>query len=78
MDALGSLATQGHKVLARQALFGGDYELIDRGSFTPNPDYWLAFLWPRLMGTRVLRLANPAGNRTGLRAYAHCGLVSAT
>lgn len=76
MDTMGSLAAQGHAVLARQALLGGDYELIDRDTFTPNPDYWLAFLWPRLMSTRVLRLENPgSGNTTGLRAYAHCGLL---
>ena len=76
MDAMGSLATQGHAVLARQALLGGDYELVDRDSFTPNPDYWLAYLWPRLMSTRVLRVENPGGgNTTGLRAYAHCGLL---
>ena len=36
-DFLGSLARQGHAVLARQALLGGDYELLDRDSFAPNP-----------------------------------------
>ena len=39
MDSFGGLARQGLKVLARQALLGGDYELVDRDTFLPNPDY---------------------------------------
>ena len=75
MDALGSLASQGHAVLARQAIIGGDYELVDRDTWAHNPDYWLAYLWPRLMGTRALGVTNPNSNATGLRAYAQCGLL---
>ena len=81
VDELGSLARLGHKVLARQALLGGDYELVDRDTFLPNPVFWMAFLWPRLMSTRVLDVTVSApspGNLNAsavLRAYAACGLL---
>ena len=80
MDSFGALARQGYKVLARQSLLGGDYELIDRDTFTPNPDYWIAYLWPRLMSTHVLDVAVAACDdgvnvSQVVRAYAHCGLA---
>jgi hypothetical protein len=87
LDALGSLATQSHSVLARQDLIGGDYELIDRDTWSPNPDYWLAYLWPRLMSPYALAVivsvdsdahedppSATHGDDTFLRAYAQCGL----
>ena len=49
--------------------------------FTPHPDYWVALLWRRLMGRRVLptptatypsmEAENPALSQT-LRLHAHC------
>jgi hypothetical protein len=72
-------------VLARQTLLGGDYELVDRGTFHPNPTYWMAFLWPRLMSAHALNLTVAPATASGssntvnttkvLRAYAHCGLL---
>jgi heparanase 1 len=48
---------------------GGGYELVDKVTFTPNPDYWAALLWQRLMGTRVLNatVVVPAANRASGR-----------
>ena len=44
-----------------QALVGGRYALLARpldgprdGPLQPRPDFWVALLWRRLMGTRVL------------------------
>lgn len=60
MDTLGSLARLNHHVLARQTLVGGKYELLQCTTTTPNcefepqPDFWVALLWKRLMGTSVL------------------------
>ena len=54
MDALGSLASQGHAVLARQAIIGGDYELVDKDTWAPNPVNGDAFSI-----CRVFRLAKP-------------------
>lgn len=61
-----------HKVFCRQTLMGGNYELVDKESFLPNPDYWTALLWKRLMGTKVLEVT-PDKSTPHLRAYAHCG-----
>jgi hypothetical protein len=66
IDTLGTLARLNHKVLARQTLVGGKYELLRCSTgfdgvcdFEPHPDYYVAFLWSNLMGTTVL---NAPGN----------------
>lgn len=74
LDELGTLATMDHTVMCRQTLSGGNYELLSKGSFEPNPDYWTLVLWKRLMGTSALQV-----NVTGaqhLRSYGFCGLDS--
>ncbi len=40
LDQLGTLAQLEHKVFCRQTLVGGDYEVIAKDTFLPNPDYW--------------------------------------
>eukprot|EP01045_Picozoa_sp_COSAG04_P011901 COSAG04_NODE_781_length_10327_cov_151.194466_11_plen_198_part_00 len=93
MDTLGELASLGHAVFARQTLVGGNYELLrcssgqDTGpepgagcDFEPHPDYWVALLWHRLMGTAALpapTLSGADGGSAGaaehdLRLRAHC------
>jgi hypothetical protein len=52
---LGALPAAGVALAARQALSGGDYELLTRadyggGKFAPNPDYWVAWLFRALVG----------------------------
>ena len=71
LNALGSLAERGMKVFVRQTLSGSDYGLIDDVTLKPNPDYWAALLWRRLMGTRVLRPHLTRAPRT-LIAFASC------
>lgn len=41
-----------HSVYCRQSLLGGHYELIDHETLEPHPDYWIAYLWTHLVGTR--------------------------
>ncbi|WP_347136756.1 glycoside hydrolase [Parahaliea mediterranea] len=67
-DQLGMGATLGQRVMVRQALIGGDYGLIDRLTLKPRPDYWVSWLWRRLMGETVysVRSSDPR-----LRAYLH-------
>ncbi|CAL8994647.1 unnamed protein product [Prunus brigantina] len=70
LDQLGMTSTYNHKVYCRQALIGGNYALLNTTTFIPNPDYYGALLWHRLMGNRVLsttHLGSPY-----LRAYSHC------
>lgn len=93
---LGWLAQAGYKVMQRQSLAcgpvyrngGAAYGLLSNSpEFEPNPDYWTALLWTRVMGTRVLNVSvaftqrgaaaappfpTPAGLDTTLRVFAHC------
>lgn len=71
LNALGLLAQHGLSVLVRQTLSGSDYGLIDDATLQPNPDYWAALLWHRLMGTSILapRLTGAAPR---LRVYGAC------
>ncbi|XP_008457259.2 heparanase-like protein 3 [Cucumis melo] len=74
LDQLGMAAAYDTKTYCRQTLIGGNYGLLNTTTFEPNPDYYSALLWHRLMGRNVLT----AGfNRTEkIRAYAHCSKQS--
>ncbi|KMT03280.1 hypothetical protein BVRB_8g198220 [Beta vulgaris subsp. vulgaris] len=54
LDQLGMAATFNTKAFCRQALIGGHYGLLNTTTFLPNPDYYNALLWHRLMGKQVL------------------------
>lgn len=43
-----------HAAQCRQTLIGGYYEIIDKTTITPNPDYYLYRLWKQLLCTRSL------------------------
>ncbi|KAG4181759.1 hypothetical protein ERO13_A09G003460v2 [Gossypium hirsutum] len=61
-DQLGMASTYNHKVFCRQTLIGGNYALLNTTTFIPNPDYYGAVLWHRLMGSIVLavtQVSNP-------------------
>ncbi|MCO5566701.1 hypothetical protein L7F22_020379 [Adiantum nelumboides] len=71
LDQMAMAASYGTKAYCWQSLVGGNYGLLNTTTFQPNPDYYGALLWHRLMGTKVLDtqvMASPL-----LRAYAHCG-----
>nr|XP_012466364.1 unnamed protein product [Gossypium raimondii] len=53
-----------------QTLIGGNYALLDTTTFIPNPDYYGALLWHRLMGSIVLAVTQESN--PNLRVYAHC------
>ncbi|CAI9754087.1 unnamed protein product [Fraxinus pennsylvanica] len=70
LDQLGMAAKYSTKVYCRQTLIGGNYGLLNASTFVPNPDYYSALLWHRLMGKGVLDVD---GNGSPyLRSYAHC------
>ena len=71
LNALGLLSRHGLSVLVRQTLSGSDYGLIDDATLQPNPDYWAALLWHRLMGTSIVA-ARTQGAPPTLRVYAAC------
>ncbi|KAL1827715.1 hypothetical protein ACET3Z_006127 [Daucus carota] len=60
LDQLGMASTFDHKVYCRQVLIGGNYGLLNTTTFAPNPDYYGALLWHRLMGSRVLQVSHDA------------------
>ncbi|XP_058193882.1 heparanase-like protein 2 [Rhododendron vialii] len=70
LDQLGMTSTFNHKVFCRQALIGGNYGLLNTTTFIPNPDYYGALLWHRLMGTTVLQTTQ--NSSPYLRVYSHC------
>ncbi|KAE9594293.1 putative glycosidase [Lupinus albus] len=70
LDQLGMSSTYDTRAYCRQTLVGGNYGLLNSSTFMPNPDYYSALLWHRLMGQRVLA-ASFSGTKK-IRAYAHC------
>ncbi|XVF43098.1 hypothetical protein PTKIN_Ptkin02bG0012900 [Pterospermum kingtungense] len=70
LDQLGMASTFNYKVFCRQTFIGGNYALFDATTSTPNPDYYSALLWHRLMGSNVLFVTQKAD--PNLRVYAHC------
>jgi len=47
---LGALPLNGVELAARQCLSGGDYELLQRTDFEPNPDYFIPWFFRYLIG----------------------------
>ncbi|XXG55650.1 hypothetical protein AAC387_Pa03g3270 [Persea americana] len=73
-DMLGMASTYGHQVFCRQSLIGAYYGLLDTTTMEPNPDYYSALLFHRLMGRGVL--ATVHNGQQGLRAYSHCSKIT--
>ena len=73
LDKLGISARHGYKLVARQDFFGGNYPLIS-DELTPNPDYWLSYVFKQLVGPKVLQVSVSGSNTSGLRfrVYGHC------
>ncbi|RWR77247.1 Glycoside hydrolase [Cinnamomum micranthum f. kanehirae] len=70
LDQLGMASKYGTKVYCRQSLIGGNYGLLNTTTFVPNPDYYSALLWHRLMGKTVLSV--DFSGSPFFRTYAHC------
>ncbi|KAL0903389.1 hypothetical protein M5K25_027765 [Dendrobium thyrsiflorum] len=70
LDQLGMSSLYDTKTYCRQSLIGGNYGLLNTNTFKPNPDYYSALLWHRLIGPKVLS-ATFNGTKM-IRAYAHC------
>ncbi|KAJ0706041.1 putative glycosidase [Helianthus annuus] len=62
------------KTYCRQSLIGGNYGLLNTTTFEPNPDYYSALLWHRLMGKKVLSTRFLGTKK--IRAYVHCAKES--
>jgi heparanase 1 len=69
LNLLGSMARSGVSRVFRQTLVGSDYGLLDPETFEPRPDYFVTFLWKKLMGGQVFALEEPPLKT--LRWYCH-------
>lgn len=74
LDQLGISSVYDTKTYCRQTLIGGNYGLLNTSTFKPNPDYYSALLWHRLMGKKVL-FTRFLGTKK-IRAYSHCAKES--
>jgi heparanase 1 len=72
LDNMATLARYGHQAFCRQTLIGGNYGLLNTTTLEPNPDFYTALLWSRLMGEGVLDVSTDSDSPASLRAYAHC------
>ncbi len=67
-DQLGRGAKLGQQVMIRQSLIGGDYALINRQTLKPNPDFWVSWLWEKLMGNEVYQVQS---SDSSILVYCH-------
>ncbi|KAE8690960.1 Heparanase-like protein 3 [Hibiscus syriacus] len=74
LDQLAMASKYDTKTYCRQSLVGGNYGLLNTTNFEPNPDYYSALLWHRLMGRNVL-LTSFTGTEK-IRSYTHCAKQS--
>uniref|UniRef100_A0A1J3D3Z1 Heparanase-like protein 3 n=1 Tax=Noccaea caerulescens TaxID=107243 RepID=A0A1J3D3Z1_NOCCA len=74
LDQLGMAAKYDVKTYCRQSLIGGNYGLLNTTNFTPNPDYYSALIWRRLMGRNAL-FTSFSGTKK-IRSYTHCARQS--
>ncbi|XVF48006.1 hypothetical protein PTKIN_Ptkin03bG0155600 [Pterospermum kingtungense] len=75
LDQLGMASKYDTKTYCRQSLVGGNYGLLNTTNFVPNPDYYSALLWHRLMGRNVLSTSFDGTKK--IRSYTHCAKQSA-
>jgi len=78
LASLGQHAKIGVERHCRWALFGGDtfaFVTPIKNGFQVNPDYWVAVLHKRLIGTKVL---TTTGAFAQSLVYAHCGKTPGT
>lgn len=65
---LGSLAQRGLNLHMHNTLLTSEYSLVDHHTLEPNPNYWAALLWNRLMGTKVYDVSSDI---EGFYIFAH-------
>lgn len=74
LHSMAAFAVQKHDMFCRQTFTGGNYELVNKVTNIPNPDYYSTQLFGELMGKKVLdvsaeQMGAPA---TSVRLFAHC------
>ena len=73
-DSLGLMSRNHFEMFGRQTLMGGDYEIIDKNTTQPNPDYWILKVWQEVMGSSAYNVSITCDNEgrcESVRAYSH-------
>lgn len=70
LDKLGMAAAYNVSVVIRQSFIGGHYGLVDAKSFDPTPNYWIAYIFKKIVGKTVLKVQMTSDPL--VRLYAHC------
>ena len=68
-DELGRFCTLTDGIIFHNTLTSSDYGLLDHHTHEPRPNYWLAYLWRTLVGSRVYDTHEEI--REGVHFYAH-------
>uniref|UniRef100_K1Q170 Heparanase n=1 Tax=Magallana gigas TaxID=29159 RepID=K1Q170_MAGGI len=71
LDKLGLAAKNNVGAVIRQTFYGANYGLIDHVTMEPNPDYWLTYIYKKLVGDYVFQ-TDSSDRRRRVRFYAHC------
>lgn len=72
LDKLGVASKVGVQNVIRQTFLGSFYGLLNY-DFEPRPDYWLTWMYKKLVGDRVLHLnCSKCSRKRFLRVYAGC------
>ena len=74
LQMLGSLAQMRVLAFARSTMVGGYYEMINKTMFSPNPDYFVALLWGRYMGSVHINtsIGSDDPDNTAINGFASC------
>ncbi|KAJ1524818.1 hypothetical protein ONE63_009688 [Megalurothrips usitatus] len=75
LDKLGMAASNNISVVVRQSFIGGNYGLLDEKTLEPNPDFWVSYVFKKLVGQVVLNITRSDKNPL-VRLYAHCSKKS--
>lgn len=67
LDKLGLSALNGIEVVIRQTIIGASFALLSY-ELTPHPDYWIIFLYKKLVGNKVYEVTKDASD-PNLRLY---------
>lgn len=68
-DELGRFATITDGVIFHNTLASSDYGYLDHATHLPRPNYWLVYLWNKLVGTTVYSTKESV--REGAHVYVH-------